>query len=484
VQEIAFAKKAILHVGQEKIQWQDFSDAVMLMDERSEDIVRLLTRHDHQKVEARAFDQIEIRAPGAQSLIEVLNHLFRTTSKGRFDRLASVETLISTLSSYDVWAPKDAVFAILRLAKDTHGVKDDKIDVETSTDKSILQVFTEFVDFTISASKSLDIICLPWAPSPNPPRDEDALQEQFPKPIKVTLPSWIAPIHKRAFDKLDKHPNRYFSRVNADSLVGRLGLKSYKVSGDSQLKPHSITIENGEYCLHVQGRKLGEIGELGECAIDGVLPFTWLDMANRVENDPPSDSDEEDGAKRSVCQPTQRPKRAARRKGGVPHIPVAFWRTLVADRGPGGLAPPGWYRRLCKEVFSQPPARQRGKKEKVFTDEEINLAMINARGRMNRPAVQFLRRVQASTWNRRFITKDTKKLGLAPAEAKVGDWICMLWGCSVPVVLRQLTTRNGKESGYFKLIGDCYVHGIMNGEMLDKNPKMPDLKDGRKFSIL
>ena len=96
-----------------------------------------------------------------------------------------------------------------------------------------------------------------------------------------------------------------------------------------------------------------------------------------------------------------------------------------------------------------------------------------------------LRRVQASTWNRRFIiTQDTKKLGLAPAEAKVGDWICMLWGCSVPVVLRQLTTRNGKESGYFKLIGDCYVHGIMNGEMLDKNPKMPDLKDGRKFSIL
>jgi hypothetical protein len=221
----------------------------------------------------------------------------------------------------------------------------------------------------------------------------------------VTLPSWIVPIHKRAFDKLDKNPNRYFSRVNDDSLVGRLGLKSYKVSGDSPMKPHSSTTENGGYCLHVQRRKLGEIGELGECAIDGVLPFTWLDMADRVENDPPSDSDEEEGGKRSVGKPTERPKRAARRKGGGPHIPVAFWRTLVADRGTGGLAPPGWYQRLCKEVFSQPLARQRGKMEKVFTDEEINLAMINARGRMNRPAVQFLRRVHASTW-----TKDSSSL--------------------------------------------------------------------------
>jgi hypothetical protein len=234
VQEIALAKKAILHVGQKKIEWQDFSDAVMLSEERSEDIIRLLTRHDHQKVEAKVFDQIEIRAPGAQSLIEVLNHLFRTTSKGRFEWLASVETLVSALSSYDVWAPKDAVFAILRLAKDTCGIKDHRIDVEKSTDKSILRVFAEFVDFTISASKSLDIICLLWAPSPNPRQDDDALQEQFPKPIKVALPSWIVPIHKRAFDRLKDSPNRSFSRVNADSLVGRLGLKSYKVSGDSR----------------------------------------------------------------------------------------------------------------------------------------------------------------------------------------------------------------------------------------------------------
>lgn len=53
-----------------------------------------------------------------------------------------------------------------------------------------------------------------------------------------------------------------------------------------------------------------------------------------------------------------------------------------------------------------------------------------------------------------------KKLGLAPAEAEVGDWICMLWGCSVPVIVRQLAWRDKKESNYVKLIGDCYIHGI------------------------
>lgn len=40
-----------------------------------------------------------------------------------------------------------------------------------------------------------------------------------------------------------------------------------------------------------------------------------------------------------------------------------------------------------------------------------------------------------------------------------GDVICIVFGCSVPLVLRPV-------GDYFTLVGDCYVHGFMQGEAI------------------
>lgn len=79
--------------------------------------------------------------------------------------------------------------------------------------------------------------------------------------------------------------------------------------------------------------------------------------------------------------------------------------------------------------------------------------------------VKFLQRVQSVIWNKRlFISKKKEWIGLAPSVAKEGDIICILHGCSVPVLLRPRL-----ESGetLFRLVGECYVHGIMDGEAID-----------------
>jgi len=60
----------------------------------------------------------------------------------------------------------------------------------------------------------------------------------------------------------------------------------------------------------------------------------------------------------------------------------------------------------------------------------------------------------------------------------------MLWGCRVPIIERQLAWRDGKESKYVKLIGDCYIHRIMNGEMLNRKPNMPNMESGLEFRIV
>ncbi|KAH7304739.1 heterokaryon incompatibility protein-domain-containing protein [Stachybotrys elegans] len=49
---------------------------------------------------------------------------------------------------------------------------------------------------------------------------------------------------------------------------------------------------------------------------------------------------------------------------------------------------------------------------------------------------------------------------LGPAALEAGDVVCVLFGCKVPFCLRPV----GK--GYL-LVGECYVHGLMNGEAMD-----------------
>jgi hypothetical protein len=60
--------------------------------------------------------------------------------------------------------------------------------------------------------------------------------------------------------------------------------------------------------------------------------------------------------------------------------------------------------------------------------------------------------------------KDDKLGGLIPPQAQEGDSICILYGCSVPVVLRKSLGANG--SHYWELVGEAYVHGLMDGEAL------------------
>lgn len=50
---------------------------------------------------------------------------------------------------------------------------------------------------------------------------------------------------------------------------------------------------------------------------------------------------------------------------------------------------------------------------------------------------------------------------MVPKQSKEGDVICVLFGCSVPVVLRQCA-----DKGTYKFIGECYVDGYMNGEAI------------------
>ncbi len=83
--------------------------------------------------------------------------------------------------------------------------------------------------------------------------------------------------------------------------------------------------------------------------------------------------------------------------------------------------------------------------------------------------VEFLERVQSVVWNRKFFTTSNKTLfGLGPDGLQSGDVVAVLYGCSVPVVLRAVENRT-----HYKLVGECYIHGLMDGQAV----KDPNLRD-------
>ncbi|PMD42294.1 hypothetical protein L207DRAFT_381514, partial [Hyaloscypha variabilis F] len=72
----------------------------------------------------------------------------------------------------------------------------------------------------------------------------------------------------------------------------------------------------------------------------------------------------------------------------------------------------------------------------------------------------------ASCYKRVFIISSKGYIGLGPPGTQVEDLICILRGGRAPFVLRQGRYPFGRI-----MIGDAYVHGIMNGEYLEEaNP--------------
>jgi len=61
--------------------------------------------------------------------------------------------------------------------------------------------------------------------------------------------------------------------------------------------------------------------------------------------------------------------------------------------------------------------------------------------------------------NRKFQRSITSPLAAFPANTRVSDCICILLDASTPYVLRPI-------NDHFRVVGQCYVDGIMFGECL------------------
>lgn len=291
-------------------------------------------------------------------------------------------------------------------------------------DLPVLSTYKEFIAHVLRTGKSLDILCRPWAPPTQVLNDY----------IDGGVPSWISTLDRAAFGKSPPTFTSYV-RINADPLIGLPGKGSYKASLDLPACWEFPALCNPSRLLYVDGFVLTTISETRTEALGGNIPFKWLQFAGWKRRD--EDLIMEKG-----------PDQHSPKDSGDELPPESLWRTLVADRGPNAGHAPPFYRRACQFAFKQIGVASAINTEQLL--DSTSLPMVK----------EFLQRVQEVVWNRQLVKTKRGYLGLAPDTAEKSDMVCILYGCSVPVVIREA------DNGNHELVGECYIDGMMDGAAL------------------
>jgi len=488
VQEIAAAREATVWLGKGTIDWEDFASALSLFGSEYEKVRYMLRKSGEFAVNRDWLG--EIAMSGAFMLIEAKDLLLRKRSDGRVtEHNLTLEALLTTLSCFHVSQAHDVVYSILWLSSDantqrkhsilrdrsptrelseaiaksrspevsppsdhdtprgrtpmspgnpfksnrnetvveaadvssarspSHAIaprrfsnmlelpateiekKFEQIELEQATgtgitidySMTVFDLVKQVFQHVVGLTGSVDLMCFVWAPSPR--KNEEA------------HPTWLLSTQRDRYpntdSELDGGHYEITRRSAADPFVGKpgAGLRPYRASGHIKARDY-VSIEGR--VLHMAGYRIAKIVEFEDTALNAVVPEGWL-------------------------------SRLGWERGSEP--PDVLWRLLVGNKGANGISePPRRFRLACKwaldalnpgENLDLRGQRDNGKREKVFTE--------------------FVQRAISVTWNRRLFFAescngaegpDAVFVGLGPQQARKGDYICILFGCSVPVLLR------------------------------------------------
>jgi hypothetical protein len=470
IQELALAKNAEVRCGSKRVHWRDFSDAVSIFELHFDLILKIIKGRSDLEQSLQGIK--DMKPFGARILVDVLSNTFQRHANGTiYTPRRGLESLISSLSTFETSDPRDTIYTLLNLAKETFNLpsadlvrkkKRSKKNEENPPptpdySKNLLEVYANFMEWCIKESGSLDILCRHWA-----------LPEVTKKPDKfypelVELPSWITTVRKSAYGSQQEG---FGGRKTGDSFVGLPESRCYNASlnlapkiqwGRDQEVPRTESPNQGVAraalpssqtprpqgglgrVLTVKGFCLGKVSGRHQMH-EGIIPKKVLEALGH-----------------DCAQPK------------LQRVPDAVWRTLVADRGPDGKAPPAWYHRACMMCLVADTS--------IGNIDTNHILQQKSTTKMQ---ADYLKRVQAVCWNRTFIecsrpedgdgrSGDSKLFGIAPLDVEPDDLVCILHGCSVPCILRKAGSDTQKSSDtrdFHQLVGEAFILGQMDGEAI------------------
>lgn len=154
IQEIALSSHGgTIYCGKDSISWEDFAYAVGMF------------------VEAESSK--DLSSHGAALLVDSISNRFRNSITGERMLLSSLEFLGSQLSVFEATQPRDTIYALLAIAKDTTPEIDPNGGFANKAYKvnywlPVIDVHQEFIEFSIRKAdkkRALDMLCRAWAPT-------------------------------------------------------------------------------------------------------------------------------------------------------------------------------------------------------------------------------------------------------------------------------------------------------------------------------
>ena len=299
--------------------------------------------------------------------------------------------------------PRDKVFAILGICKDLK-----REDITVDYIASVAHVYSEVSKFIIMQDCSLKLL---------------SACQSYGSNI-AELPSWAPDWSIEARFR----PMRPISNWTGD--------EERDIFNASKNFTARVEISADLRTMNAQGLHIGKISKLG------------MHLGNDGNTTETLETEKEMFTQFKQWWPLARDTRSKSTSNDERRL--EFWRTICTDMdSSGGKAAPNegsaqYLLRIATWDLAAPP------------QPDENAA--GGSGGDDHRFMDFLASFQQATRNRRLFVTEEGHVGLGPLLTRPGDLVCILFGSPVPFVLRAV------EGGRVVLVGECYCHGVMEGE--------------------
>jgi hypothetical protein len=423
LQEAAFSTNSILQCGDRQLHMNHFAEVTKLIRSRisvEPQTTGLLSNLTQVGTLVNFVDSPAVR------LLDLIEGAFSRTIEGVISgHELTLETLVHMSTFSETSNERDAIYALLNLANDARTIIPDYR-------KSIISVYSDFIMHCYAQNDSLDVLCRPWAPVLSTQGWASSADNQE----SIQLPTWICSRDKLPYGE----PSwRLKHRLHGNPLVGGSSKRVYNArvyNANCGTLPAIVKAPTGHqpHILALKGIIVADIDQRSSRMASAIVTQECLMLLGNPENSSGAEYERKIGA---------------------------WWRTLCANRDEKGDPAPNSWQTAMEETLD------------LLNGDTIS--SIDIEELLDTDIPEHIRRyllvVRDVVWNRRTFRSDMGPdgehlVGLIPPNARNGDRICILYGCSVPVVLRKHECPD--QELYWELVGDAYVHGIMDGEFLDK----------------
>jgi hypothetical protein len=470
IQEMAVSSNVLIICGHDVMRWERFSETLWA-------IVSLAP---------------DLSGPSTESLVlfkrrlNIHMSISRSGTRSLADLVANVRIMTAT-------DPKDMVYAILGLADNVWA--DQSRHPVTLPDysplTSVLDVYRDLVEHAI-ANGSLDIICM---------------QRLYDRLEDGTWPSWVSDWSSSGVGTHSLKGNYHgFNMVERGCLINKPLIEKYNglkelnagLDGSWRAAGESLPIARvtkSPPVLHATGIFVDSISELGNAFEFGDFRLLLCDFSSWDELilntlGTRSTSHEQSGTDAFTvldeCHKFCLSRGVVFQETFYKIVKVAykFTRFWQRDRFRSKLLR---NRLIGEEKYIGGDTISEAYTRTLFLDRVLTSDRTSSEGyefmKSGRwqdivssggptdDIAEALNTVRANVLHRKLIISDRGYIGLGPIVARKSDMICILYGCSVPVIIR-------KVGDHYLFIGECYVQGLMDGQALEL------LKQGKAREVM